>query len=30
MTRIRVATGLDREDVREIYLCAFPMRSIES
>ncbi len=24
MTRIRVATSLDREDVREIHLCAFP------
>ena len=24
MTRIRVATGLDRNDVREIHLCAFP------
>ncbi len=24
MTRVRVATSLDREDVREIHLCAFP------
>ncbi len=24
MTRIRVATSLDRDDVREIHLCAFP------
>ncbi|MEN8806319.1 MAG: N-acetyltransferase [Desulfobacterales bacterium] len=24
MTRIRVATSLDRDDIREIHLCAFP------
>lgn len=24
MTRIRIATSLDRDDVREIHLCAFP------